>query len=340
MRDITVVVTGAGTTTALSAIKGLRDQRKVSVRIVSVDMNPESVGRYFSDAFYTVPRANSPDFVESLLEICRLEDARLLIPIVDYEFLPLSLAKERFGSQGCRVAISSETTIRICNQKDLTHFHFAEHGIPSPALYDADTVLHHPESAALPLIIKPRLDGRGSIDVYKLETVEDLQYWGRRVHDPLFEECVEGREFTIDTLSDFDGRVVASVPRERLEVKAGICYKGRTTHEFDLVAWGVRVATSLGIVGPANIQCRVTAQGQVRFFEVNPRFGATLPITTAAGVNMPLLLLQMTLGAHVDERLGDFAEISMLRFWDEVFVPTAELGGATVVLPSQQMVGL
>lgn len=322
MDTVTVLITGAGTTTALSVMKGLRGQDEVPIRIVAVDMNPECGGRYFSDAFHCIPRADSPDFIDALVEICRMEEVGLLIPIVDYEFVRLAEARQRFTAAGCEIVISSAETIRICNDKDRTHAFFADHGIPKPMFYPADTVVHQaPDELPFPLIIKPRSDGRGSIDVYKLDDAQDLAYWTRRVRDPLFEEYVEGREYTIDTLSDFNGRVIAAVPRERLEVKAGICYKGRTVRNLGLMNWGARIASALDIIGPANIQCRVTPCGDVKFFEVNPRFAATLPITIAAGVNMPLLQIKMAIGLPVAEPLAAFDEVTMLRYWDEIFVP-------------------
>src|ERR1051326_8439365 len=121
MKRIHVLITGGGTVTCQSVIKGLRKQHEIETRITTVDANPDSTGRYLSDDFHVIPVAKHPDFIPSLLEICKREKVDLLIPIVDYEFLPIAENKRRFEEGGCRVAISDPETIRTCNEKDLTY---------------------------------------------------------------------------------------------------------------------------------------------------------------------------------------------------------------------------
>ena len=102
MKKITVLITGAGTATCQSVIKGLRSQKELNVKIVTTDMNLQNAGRYFSDSFHQVPAAYDKNFIPVMQHICKREQVKLLVPIVDYEFEKLSAAKVEFEAIGCK----------------------------------------------------------------------------------------------------------------------------------------------------------------------------------------------------------------------------------------------
>src|SRR4029079_9624147 len=79
------------------------------------------------------------------------------------------------------------------------------------------------------------------------------------------------------------------------------------------------VAETLGIVGPANIQCFRQADGSLPVTDVNPRFGGGFPLPTAAGARYPELALALAAGERPEPRLGEFREgVVMTRFFSQV----------------------
>jgi carbamoyl-phosphate synthase large subunit len=318
---ITVLISGAGTATCQSVIKGLRAQDEYSVRIITVDMSPGNAGRYFSDAFYEVPAARSPDFIPTLLKICQSEDVDLVIPIVDYEFDALALARRQFADIGCRVVISDPAVITACNDKWETFQFFRNHDIPTARTWLPQ---HLPlDEVSYPLIIKPRFMGRGSLDTYRVTGQAELEIILTKVDHPLIQECLTGIEHTTDVLCDFNGQAVNAVVRERTETKSGVSYKGKTVADAEILDLAVRIAEGLPIVGPANIQCFKNDRG-VFFTEVNPRSSGTLVLSIAAGFNSPLYLLRLARGQRVRPCVGHYAVgVRMLRYWQEVFVDEA-----------------
>ena len=140
---------------------------------------------------------------------------------------------------------------------------------------------------------------------------------------PLFQEFAEGDEYTVDVLSDFQGRVIAAVPRKRIEMKVGISYKGVTVNDPEMIAMAKKISERAGIIGPCNIQCFRDEKG-LNFFEINPRFSGSLPLTIAAGLNGPLFLTRLVIGASPCNSDNMFAEhLTMLRYWNEFFVTSA-----------------
>ena len=67
---VTVLMTGAGAPGAPGIIRCLRKNGERSIRIVGVDMNENAAGRKLVDAFYTVPAAKDPGFLDRVLEVC------------------------------------------------------------------------------------------------------------------------------------------------------------------------------------------------------------------------------------------------------------------------------
>lgn len=318
MKKINVLISGAGTATCQSVIKGFRQQNEIDVRVTTMDMNPQSTARYFSHSFYTVPMAKDPSFLDRLLDICKKEKIGLLIPIVDYEFQKIARNINLFEELGCKVAISSPETISIFNEKDKTYKFFTENNIPTPRTYSTEE-LKDPQSLKYPLFMKPR-EGRATLDVHKINNPQELEYYSSICEDFIVQDFHDGKEFTIDALSDFEGNVIEVLPRQRIETKVGLSYKGITVKDDEMIRYGKLIMEKGKIIGHCNIQFFQTDNGLV-FFEANPRYSGTLVLSLAAGFNSPLLLAKIVLGEKVKPRIGDFEDgVLMLRYWEEVFL--------------------
>lgn len=313
-----ILVSGAGTATCQAVIKGLAGLRdRLAVCVHTMDLDEASAGRFLADRFHRVPAAADERFIPVLLEIVKRERIELLIPIVDYEFAKLAAAKVDFRQAGCRVVIVDPPTLEICNNKLATSRFFGDVGLSAPATESLSP--SGPRPGKPPWIIKP-VYGRASLDVYRIDTEEELDYHLRRVSSPmLIQEYVVGQEVTVDFLCDFSGNLVGMVPRERVEVKSGLSYKGRTFRDPVLARYIERLVTRLDYVGPGNVQC-MRVGDDYTFIEINPRFSGGLPLTLAAGMNSPAMLVDMLLGNEVTYRPDSHADdLYMLRYWEEVF---------------------
>jgi carbamoyl-phosphate synthase large subunit len=168
-------------------------------------------------------------------------------------------------------------------------------------------------------VIKPRF-GRGSRDVYVAHTATQLRAALKWTPDPIVQTLVTGREFTVDVLVDRSGTVAGLVPRWRLETKAGISTKGLTFTDPEVELAATLALKAVGVVGPANVQGFVTAEGDVVIVEINPRFSGGLPLSLHAGADLVGEYLRAILGAPMrPERLVARPGVSMRRYFEEVF---------------------
>jgi carbamoyl-phosphate synthase large subunit len=94
-----------------------------------------------------------------------------------------------------------------------------------------------------------------------------------------------------------------------------------------LIDHGKLVSETMGIVGPANIQCFREPDGSLPVTDVNPRFGGGFPLPTAAGSGYPELALALANDEHPEPRLGEFqAGVVMTRFFSQIVLRETDAG--------------
>ena len=324
-REVNILISSAGRRGAL--VKCFKDtiegMERCSGKVVSIDASTLAAALYLSDKHYIVPRISNPNYINILLNICRKEDIKLIIPTIDTELLILSQNKEIFEKKGIRIAISDTKVIEICSNKLKTFQFFKENNIPTVETFSYCQV-DKIEKLNYPLFIKP-CSGSASINTYRINNRKELGFFIDYIENPVVQEYAEGQEFTLDILADLSGKVINVVPRERIEVRAGEINKGKTVKEEKLIEYGKIIVEKLGGIGPITVQCFIKG-GEIKFTEINPRIGGGYPLSFAAGANYPELLVRMVLGEKVAPRLGEFeGNLIMLRWEDAIFIKEGNL---------------
>ncbi|MCP2030511.1 carbamoyl-phosphate synthase large subunit [Okibacterium sp. HSC-33S16] len=316
-----VLVTGTGGPAGVAVVRSLLNRG--DVELFSADMDGWASGLYLVPADHRriVPRGLAPDFVDAIIELCTNDHIDVVFSTVDAE-LP-ALASRRDELQAETGAVLTAPTLATLDVT-LDKFLLAERC--TPVVRVPETRLLNADGAAadwdFPVIVKPRR-GAGSRGVRMVESRDALNSLG--VDEALIiQELLPGDEFSVDVFADADGHVIASVPRTRTRVDSGVSIAGHTVKNDELEQTAAAVAGAIGLVGVANVQLRYDRHGVAALLEVNPRFPGAMPLTIAAGVDMPSLALDLALGAELPSSI-DFAEIANVRFLEDVFVPTSEI---------------
>lgn len=288
----------------------------ISARVLGVDSSPLlAPARYFVDAIFQAPRVNEAGYLKTLLQICRKEKVNLLIPLYEPEFLILAKQRDQFKKLGTILLLSAVDTLNTCADKLETYLFFNEFAINTPKTWP---IMEKPISDQFPLFVKPR-SGMGSAGVFRVNSQSELEFFANRNRDLIVQEYISGTEYTLDTLSDLNGRALAVVPRERIEVRAGEVVKSRTVDRPDLIQQGKYIIETLGIIGPATLQC-IDDGLMVYWIEVNPRFGGGVPLSIRAGVDYPYLLYRIYNGEPLQPIIGEYqTNLTMLRYDQSVY---------------------
>ena len=315
---LNIAVTSSGSAPAVAVIKALKKQDEISCRITAMDMDPLSSGNYLADDMTVIPASGASGFIDKVLAACRRRKIQCIIPIIDEELFVFAAAKARFNDAGIKAIVNDAEVIRLAKDKRLAYCFCAQNNILFPRVFSA-TDIARIKAADYPLIIKPN-NGRGSLDTAVIKNKNELVFLKGHLNGRIIQKFIDGPEFTIDIVASPDGFILQAIPRRRLSVKAGMSYKGVTVKSRRLIDYGKKIAALFKINGPANIQCIVN-KDKIYLIEVNPKFAAGLPLTVAAGVNLPLILIKSAFGLKVTKKELHFLDgLYMLRFWEEVFI--------------------
>jgi len=293
--------------------------------IIGVDKDELIPGRYFVNSFFTIPEIGDMTYISALLTICEREKIDLLIPLFEKEFLILDSNREEFENLGTTLLLSNRPILEICNDKWNTYNFFKENSISTAKTCLIEDVEDKNINMKFPLILKPR-EGMGSKGIFFARNKQELSHLSINLKNYIVQEMVEGTEYTMDVLCDLEGKVLSIVPRQRLEVRAGEVVKSKSVKDIDLIEKTLDLVDKLnskndnGAIGPMNIQCIVNEKKDMRFIEINPRFGGGVPLTFESGVDYGRVLREMTMGQEIEPMLGNFKESIMLRFDDAIFI--------------------
>jgi len=287
--------------------------RRAGARTVAVDVNPLAPALYHADEHAFVPRVDDPAYVAALADIVAIQDLSLVVPLTDLDHGVLSRSRDEIGAL---VLLPGAEIVDALADKWLAHQLFVERGIGSPSTWLPAAV---PEEVDYPVLVKARR-GFGSRNIFRCRDRHELDFFLEYTSvDSMVQVCCRGEEFSIDVFCDLDGRCLNAVPRTMIESKGGESIKGMTIRDDALIEVGRHVSETLGLVGPANIQCFREPDGAHVITDINPRFGGGFPLPTAAGSRYPELALALASGERPDPALGDFrAGLYMTRFFSEL----------------------
>ena len=315
-----VLVTGAGGPAGIAVIRSLL--KRADVEVLAADMDGWASGLYLvpENARRIVSPGKSPRFVDELIAMCAADDIDVLFSTVDVELPGLAARRDELAAVGTALAAPSHETLVTCLDKfRLAQAVAGAARIPETRLLDRDGV---GAEWVFPVIVKPR-SGAGSRGVRLIADRAALEALGED-RSIIIQENLPGEEFSVDVLAALDGSVIAAVPRSRERVDSGVSIAGRTVRRAELSETAAAVARAVGLTGVANVQLRYSSDGVPALLEVNPRFPGAMPLTIAAGVDMPSLLLDLVLGRPVPSAV-DFAELANVRFLEDVFLDPGDV---------------
>ncbi len=280
---------------------------------LAVDLDELAPALYAADRRALVPPVDDPAYVEALQALVELHGARLIVPLADLDH---RLLAERRNALSALVLLPGPGTIALCEDKYEAHCFFERQGIATPPTWPAGNL---PDPVPFPVLVKARR-GFGSRHIYRAAGPEELEFFLARTEvESMVQQVCAGEEFSIDVFCDLEGRCLNAIPRTMIQSKGGESIKGMTIADADLIEHGRRVSETMGIVGPANIQCFREADGSLPVTDVNPRFGGGFPLPTAAGSGYPELALALANGERPEPRLGRFEPgLVMTRFFSEI----------------------
>lgn len=299
----TVLVTSAGGGHALNVINALREDK--SIIIVAADAYKWSSGLFLADKHGYLPIAESPGYIKSLIDLYHLHKVDVLIPIHSRELPVIAANISELHNAGVNCLVSDSNIIKTFNDKWHAAQYFKSCGISHPTTSIT--------SLPAPVVTKPRV-GSGSTGFGVMHGKNRICQQGY-----ILQEYVEGVEYTVDVLFDDHSALLGMLIRERVKVVNGAATVVRSSNDERIRQFILDIVPKLSIKGPANIQI-IVAKDQIYVIEINTRFAAGgLPLATHLGINMPLMLVNLLMGKHIEPKIQYKSNEVMIRYMTEVF---------------------
>ncbi len=310
MEKINIMITSVGRRVSL-----VKNFQKYS-NVFCCDMNPHlSAAAQIADNFFKVPKTTETDYLDILLNICKKNDIKIIIPTIDTELSVISRAKERFLQEGVFIAVSSPKICDTFYLKSSTEKFFIQNGFNTPK------IIKKLKNAKYPIFAK--LDNSsssiGAVRINSYEVAKELK------GNYIFQEYITGKEYTVDTFFDKNGKIKCIVPRERIEVRAGEVSKAKTCKDIEIIQEIKRLEPFLqGSYGCLTIQL-FKSNNKLYFIEINPRFGGGYPLSWLSGADYAKMLLDDYFGKKLKYFDSWNDNLIMLRYDAEVLVDDSDI---------------
>jgi len=169
------------------------------------------------------------------------------------------------------------------------------------------------------VMIKPRW-GSGARSIHLAHDAREAEFLAEYIREPaMVQRAMQGPEFSMDCLSDLEGRCLNVIPRTMIESRGGESIKGTVIADEDLMDLGRRVVEELGCRGPCTVQAFRDPEIGLGITDVNTRFGGACPAHLYAalpGRTYPELIVRMARGERIEPHVGEFRDgVTFTRYY-------------------------
>jgi carbamoyl-phosphate synthase large subunit len=300
--------------------------------LVACDPNPLSPAQYAATVRTPVPLIKDPDYVPALQRLVEEHDVGAIVPLTDLDIDVLAHA--RADGRLPQALVPDPHIAEQTYDKYACHLLLEQHGLPSPPTVES----HRLDDAPYPVMVKP-IHGSGARNIFPAKDAREAAFFVDYIDEPvMLQRLMDGPEFSIDCLSDRDGRCLNAIPRTMLESRGGESIKGTVIADAELIDLGRRVVEAFGVRGPATVQAFRDKDLGLGITDVNTRFGGAFPAPVYAarpGQSYPELIARMAAGETIAPHVGDFkAGTTFTRyFWQLELDADLKPTGRDIVTP-------
>ena len=218
--------------------------------------------------------------IDALIEECRRRNISLIIPSSNSDASILSMYAARFVENNIDVVVSENYFIDLCIDKLKFSQYF---GAKSNSILESALNLSEIDSTRI--VAKERF-GAGSIGVALNLVKSEISLAELKLKNPIFQQFLDGQEFSADVWVKRNGDIHAIALRERQVIQNGESVQCEFFENLSITSEIHKILKNEKIKGPLNIQGFVDTSGSFKFIEINPRFGGAFLMSRFAGFSV------------------------------------------------------
>lgn len=299
---------------------------------VASNLPPEEL----SDGNFVVPSVTAPNYIETLISICKDNGISIIMPTSTLELEVMARAKDEFMQQGIIVSVSSIDSLLVANNKIALYGCYSDlmpkQIIPSGTSdVDAFAASFKYKNSSICCKVDNLCGGKGFaiVDDKKSKDISLFNKFGENRYVSLadlknivasnkkviLQQHVEGLDYTVSVLAD-KGKVVHVCGYVGYLMAFGSIMYGQIKPNDMAYNIVEKIVSELGLDGNVAFDFILKKNGKVVLLEINPRINASLPFVRQAGCNMVYLRCKQLLGYDVSSECNLSTGLKMKKFYD------------------------
>lgn len=305
--------------------KDFRRSLSPGSHIIATDNSKYAPALYYADKAYLVPRIDSPDYIEKILDICVKEKINAVTTLIDPEIMILAKNREKFENLGILVlAPYAKTTELAYNKYDMFRY-LRSHGVRTPETYGSYDEVGSALNEGMidfPLFVKPRC-GSGSVGARKVCDESELRDAFDEDSSVIAQEFMTGddcidldADIYVDTISH---EPVAIFSKKKISTTIGGANKTISFRDNCLFEFIEDFMHIFRFNGPLDADF-FYKDGKYYLSEINPRFGGAYLHAYGAGVDFIKLIENNVNGITNSSQIGDYEDGIVMMMYDSVVI--------------------
>ncbi len=289
-------------------------------QVMTTDCSELAPALYDADKHFIVPRLDEEGYIDVILSICKENNIKGVLSLIDPELGILAEHKQDFLDIGTIPIISEYEAVEMCFDKYLMYEFLIQNGFKTIRSYvDKEKFYKDVEAGIInyPVFVKP-IRGSASININKATCKEEIELLFSRFNNLMIQEFMDGIEYGADVYIDLiTGEPVAIFIKEKIKMRAGETDKSvsiKNERLFELIREFVK---KVGFKGIIDIDI-FKVNSEYFISEVNPRFGGGYPHAYECGVNVPKLIINNIIGKANEDIIGQYEKDVYMMKYNEV----------------------
>ena len=312
-------------------MKNFRASMEEGSKIIATDNSPYAPALYYADKQYLVPRIDAPEYIETIINICKEEHISSVTTFIDPEIMLLSKNREKFSELGVEVLAPYTETANLCFDKYEMFKFLRSKNIRTPMTWDNySAVMDAAKSGEVtfPVFVKPRT-GSGSVGARIIADSETLHAAYEADPGLITQELMTGEgcfdldaDIYVDTISH---EPVAIFSKRKISTTIGGANKTISFKDDRLFAFAKEALSCFKFNGPIDADF-FYKDGEYYLSEINPRFGGAYLHAYGAGVDFIKLIENNLKGIKNDNIIGQYEDGIVMMMYDSVVIGKTQEG--------------
>ncbi|UCZ52952.1 ATP-grasp domain-containing protein [Bacillus shivajii] len=316
--DLNILILSCGTRNKI--VHYFKQELEGKGFVIAADSSDLAPALYDADKYFIVPRMDEEGYLDTILSICKENNIKGVLSLIDPEISLLAKYEQAFLDIGTTPIVSNYDVVEMCFDKYKMFEFCVQNKFKTVKSYvDKEHFYCDVEAGVInyPVFVKP-VKGSASVNISKVTSKEEIELLFSRFDNLMIQEFMDGIEYGADVYIDIiSGEPVSIFLKEKLKMRAGETDKSVSVKDMELLKQIEDFVNDTGYKGVIDIDI-FKVNDEYYISEVNPRFGGGYPHAYESGVNIPKMIINNISGKANLDTIGQYDIGTYMMKFNEV----------------------